>query len=151
MQSLGSHLIVELYECDPVAINDCQFVQQTLDEAVDLSGAKRVQSLIHEFNPHGVSGVIVIEESHFTVHTWPEYGYCALDIFTCGHLINNYSALQHILKQFKAKNYSVSEIKRGLLNLPVKLLHKPQSAKEKQSLINLKNNKEENYEKCVSL
>jgi len=150
MQSLGSHLIVELYECDPVAINDCNFVRRTLEKAVDISGAKRVKSLIHEFNPHGISGVIVIEESHFTVHTWPEYGYCALDIFTCGHLINNYSALQHIVTSFKARNFSVSEIKRGLLNLPVKLLHKPETNSKDLKTVKI-NKEEENYEKCVSL
>jgi len=127
MQSLGNHLIVELYDCDAVLINNVRQVEQVLMTAVELSGAKMVQSVIHEFNPHGVSGVIVIEESHFSVHTWPEYGYCALDIFTCGTLIDSYAALHYMVKAFKANSYSVSEIKRGILNLPVKLHHKPQT------------------------
>ena len=125
MQSLGNHLIVELYECEASLINNVRFVERTLIKAVKVSGAKMVKSVVHEFNPHGISGVIVIEESHFSVHTWPEYGYVALDIFTCGNTIDNYSAL-HLLKEtFQAKSLSVSEIKRGLLDLPVKLLHKP--------------------------
>lgn len=126
VQSLGNHLIIELYECQSDVINDARIVEEKLIEAVRISGANMVQSVIHEFNPHGVSGVIVIEESHFSVHTWPEYGYCALDIFTCGDEIDYYSALQYLKEEFQAKNLSVTEMKRGMLDLPVKLLHKPE-------------------------
>lgn len=125
MQSLGNHLIVEMYDCHSELINDRHSVENAMIEAVRISGAKMVQSVIHQFNPHGISGVIVIEESHFSVHTWPEYGYCALDIFTCGDEIDYYSALQYLKDAFMAKNLSVTEMKRGMLNLPVKLLHKP--------------------------
>lgn len=126
VQSLGNHLIIELYDCHRDVINDAQTVEQKLIEAVKVSGANMVQSVIHEFNPHGISGVIVIEESHFSVHTWPEYGYCALDIFTCGDEIDYHSALQYLKKEFRAGNMSVTELKRGMLDLPVKLLHKPE-------------------------
>jgi S-adenosylmethionine decarboxylase len=113
VQSLGNHLIVELYECHREFINDARAVEDALVKAVDISGAKMVQSVVHEFNPHGISGVVVIEESHFSVHTWPEYGYCALDIFTCGDEIDYYSALHYLKQEFKAKNFSVTEMKRG--------------------------------------
>jgi S-adenosylmethionine decarboxylase len=127
VQSLGNHLIVELYDCREEIINDARSVEKALIEAVRISGAAMVQSVVHEFNPHGISGVIVIEESHFSVHTWPEYGYCALDIFTCGDEIDHYSALQYLKEAFQAQHLSVTEMKRGMLDLPVKLLHKPQS------------------------
>jgi len=127
IQSLGNHLIVELYDCDVTIINDRQRVEQTLVKAVEISGANLVKSVVHEFNPHGISGVVVIEESHFSVHTWPEYGYCALDIFTCGKDINHHAALQYIRDAFCAKHISVSDIKRGILDLPVQLHHKPQT------------------------
>ncbi len=127
VQSLGNHLIVEMYDCNTDLINDAQGVEKSLVEAVEISGANIVQAVVHEFNPHGVSGVVVIEESHFSVHTWPEYGYCALDIFTCGDEIDYYSALQYLKKEFEAQNLSVTEMKRGMLDLPVKLLHKPES------------------------
>lgn len=126
VQSLGNHLIVELYECNSVIINRKRDVEKALQDAVKISGARMVQSVIHEFNPHGISGVIVIEESHFSVHTWPEYGYCALDIFTCGDEIDYHSALNYLKEKFQAANMSVNEIKRGILDLPVKLLHKPE-------------------------
>jgi len=125
LQSLGTHLIVELYDCDVDFINDSRQVESSLLKAADISGATVVQSMIHEFNPHGISGVIVIEESHFSVHTWPEYGYCALDIFTCGSDIDYLSALQYLKDTFAAQSISVNEIKRGVLDLPIKLLHKP--------------------------
>lgn len=127
VQSLGNHLIIELYECHRDVINDAQMVEEKLKEAVRVSGANMVQSVIHEFNPHGISGVVVIEESHFSVHTWPEYGYCALDIFTCGDEIDYHSALQYLKTEFQAQSMSVTELKRGMLDLPVKLLHKPES------------------------
>jgi len=132
VQSLGNHLIIELYDCDHDRINDAKGVEAALIKAVKVSGANMVQSVIHQFNPHGISGVIVIEESHFSVHTWPEYGYCALDIFTCGDEIDYYSALQSLREDFMAQNLSVTEMKRGLLNLPIKLLHKPHTGEEKK-------------------
>jgi S-adenosylmethionine decarboxylase len=136
VQNLGNHLIVEMYDCDSEIINDPRSVEGALVKAVEISGARTVQSVIHEFNPHGVSGVVVIEESHFSVHTWPEYGYCALDIFTCGNEIDYYSALYYLKEIFKAKNFSVSEIKRGILDLPVKLLHKPASCEAQNEKLN---------------
>ena len=125
MQALGRHTIVELYGCDTDLINDHEFVEELMLKAVELSGATIIRPVFHKFNPHGVSGVVVIAESHFSIHTWPEYGYCALDIFTCGDLIDNYAALSHIKEQLKAKSVSVSEVKRGVLNLGVELRHKP--------------------------
>lgn len=130
LQSLGNHLIIELYDCHEGTINDSRMVEGTLVKAVEISGANMVQSVFHQFNPHGISGVVVIEESHFSVHTWPEYGYCALDIFTCGDEIDYYSALQFLKAEFKARNMSVTEMKRGMLDLPVKLLHKPDAGKQ---------------------
>ena len=81
----------------------------------------------HKFSPHGVSGIVVIAESHFSVHTWPEYGYCAVDIFTCGEDIKTDPPLDYLRRNLKADHYSVMEIKRGLLSLPQdEIKHKPQ-------------------------
>jgi S-adenosylmethionine decarboxylase len=126
MKSLGKHLIVELYDCDLDLINDVSQVEKILVEAVAISKATIVQPVFHQFSPHGVSGVVVIAESHFTIHTWPEYGYCALDIFTCGELIDTDTSLEYLKQAFKAGSLSVMEIKRGVLDLPAeKLRHKP--------------------------
>jgi len=125
MQALGRHVIAELYDCDKELINDHEFIEEIMLRAVEVSGATIVKPVFHKFNPHGVSGVVVIAESHFSIHTWPEYGYCALDIFTCGDVIDNYSALTFVKEKLMARGVSVSEVKRGVLNLGVELKHKP--------------------------
>ena len=78
MKSLGNHLIIELYDCKVDIINDLHKVEDILMESVNISGAEIITPVFHKFNPHGVSGVVVIAESHFSIHTWPEYGYCAV-------------------------------------------------------------------------
>ncbi|MBD3388746.1 MAG: S-adenosylmethionine decarboxylase proenzyme [Candidatus Altiarchaeales archaeon] len=126
MKSLGEHILIEFYGCDNSIINDERLIEDKLVESVELSGATIVKPVFHKFSPHGVSGVIVIAESHFSIHTWPEYGYCALDIFTCGDKIKSKKALNYLRKELKAKNISVIQLNRGMLDLPVeKIRHKP--------------------------
>lgn len=126
MKSLGKHLIAELYDCNRDLIARVDKVEQILVDAVKASKATIVAPVFHQFNPHGVSGVIVIAESHFSIHTWPEYGYCALDIFTCGEIIDADTALQFLKEAFQAKSMSIMEIKRGTLDIPEgELKHKP--------------------------
>jgi len=131
MKSLGNHLIIELYDCKAEIINDLHKVEDILMESVNISGAEIITPVFHKFNPHGVSGVIVIAESHFSIHTWPEYGYCAVDIFTCGDTIDSQKALTFMKKAFEAKSISVVETKRGILNLPVeKIKYKPEQVNQ---------------------
>ncbi len=70
----------------------------------------------HEFNPFGISGMVVIAESHLSIHTWPEYGYAAVDIFTCGDVIKPEVAAQFLIERFESKNPSIVEMKRGILS-----------------------------------
>lgn len=128
MNALGKHTIVELYNCDAETINNVELVEDIMLEAVEISGATIVKPVFHKFSPHGVSGMVVVSESHFSIHTWPEYGYCAVDIFTCGDLIDNQKALDVLKRRFLCENISVVEMKRGVLNLGVELRHKPVGA-----------------------
>lgn len=121
MDYLGNHLLVELYDCDSYKLNDLKRLESILEEAVRVSGATALKTSFHQFAPQGVSGVIIIAESHFTIHTWPEYGYAALDIFTCGETINSKKALDYIEKELKVKTVSVTEIKRGNIHFPIKI------------------------------
>ncbi|QCQ23132.1 adenosylmethionine decarboxylase [Desulfoglaeba alkanexedens] len=126
MKSLGKHLIVELYHCDAYRINQVEEVERILVEAVNISKATIVQPVFHQFSPHGVSGVVVIAESHFSIHTWPEFGYCALDIFTCGDQIDSDASLRYIKKELQAESLFVTEMRRGMLDIPTeRLRHKP--------------------------
>ncbi|MBN1277064.1 MAG: adenosylmethionine decarboxylase, partial [Deltaproteobacteria bacterium] len=104
-------------------------VEEIMLEAVRVSGAEIIKPVFHKFKPHGVSGVVVIAESHFSIHTWPEYGYCAVDIFTCGTDVDNESAVKYVREQFGSGSIYVMEVKRGILDVPLqKLRHKPSEA-----------------------
>ena len=84
MKALGQQTSVEYYKCNPEILNDVAAIKRAMRDAARIAGATIVQEAFHLFNPHGVSGVVVIAESHLAIHTWPEYGYAAVDLFTCG-------------------------------------------------------------------
>lgn len=127
MQSLGQQLIVELYGCDRTLLDDPSRLEQILTEAISRSGGTIVKPCFHQFSPHGVTGVVVIAESHVAIHTWPEFGYCALDVFTCGTQVNTDQIFECVRNEFQAQETSVMEVKRGTLVLPPheELRHKP--------------------------
>ena len=123
MQALGRQILVEFYDCDRDVLNQTDTIREILMEGVLRSGATIVSDSFHTFNPHGVSGVIVIAESHVTIHTWPEHGYAAVDIFTCGETIDPWIIQKYLERNFRASNVSSMELKRGLF--PEKVAHKP--------------------------
>ena len=98
MKILGRHLIVEYAECDRSLLNNKSLIEQYMNEAVRKSGATIVRSVFHRYAPQGVSGVVVIAESHISIHTWPEYGYAAVDFFTCGEAADPYKAFEYMKK-----------------------------------------------------
>lgn len=114
MKILGRHLVVELSHCDNDLLNDSDFIERSLNEAVRLSGATKVKSVFHRYNPQGVSGVVVIAESHCSIHTWPEYGYAAVDFFTCGETVDPYKAFESLRTSLRAGETNVKELKRGI-------------------------------------
>ncbi len=127
MKSLGRHLLCEYHGCDRELLNSPGAIRTQLLEAVTLAGATPVQDLVHAFSPHGVTGVVVIAESHFAIHTWPGYGFAAVDLFTCGETVDPWAAFAHLAQALGAASHSVVEIRRGLLPASDghKLPHKP--------------------------
>ena len=115
MHALGKHLLVELQECNPDILNDLKKVGEILVAAAKTAKATVVDSHFHQFSPFGISGVVIIAESHLSVHTWPEYRYAAVDIFTCGEALRPEAAAAWVIKQFHSKQPSIIEIKRGIL------------------------------------
>lgn len=115
MRALGRHLVLELYNCDPEVLNDRDRIEEIMTKAAERAGATIVQKVFHLFNPHGVSGVVVIAESHLAIHTWPEYGYAAVDVFTCGSKVDPWKAYEYIKEQLGAQYHSTMEIYRGEL------------------------------------
>jgi len=116
INGLGRHLLVEYYGCDNKLLNNIKRIRGYMLEAAERCGATIVKDVFHLFNPHGVSGVVVIAESHLAIHTWPEYGYAAVDLFTCGKDVDPWIAFDYLKKRFKAKNITVMELTRGILN-----------------------------------
>ena len=114
--TLGRHLLAEFYDCEPNILNNVSLIERVMTEAAVLAGATIVQQNFHHFSPYGVSGVVVIAESHLAIHTWPEYGYAAVDLFTCGETVDPVIAHDYLKANLHAKTAFYSELKRGLLN-----------------------------------
>ena len=133
LHALGTHLLVDLRGCNIEAIKDLEFVKNSKIGAAKEAAATIVDVSFHEFNPFGISGMVVIAESHLSIHTWPEYGFAAVDIFTCGDLIKPEIAAQYLIERFGSQNPSVVEMKRGIISLfnNEKLPHKAEAKKEK--------------------
>ncbi len=114
--ALGNHILVEFMNCEPHIMNDVAAIERDMVGAAQKAGATVINSTFHHFSPYGVSGVVVIQESHLAIHTWPEYGYAAVDLFTCGEM-NAWISFDHLKECFGAKSYSALEMKRGSVNL----------------------------------
>lgn len=117
MESLGRHLILEMWDCDDNVINDVDKIRELLNAAAKDAGAIVIKSFSHKFSPFGVTGVALLAESHISIHTWPEEGYVAVDIFTCGTAANPQLAVQRLLVELKPKNSTSIELKRGSLQM----------------------------------
>ena len=125
MYALGAHLLVELKDCNPAMLRSLEEVRDALVSAAREAKATIVDISFHEFSPFGISGMVVIAESHLSIHTWPEYGYAAVDIFTCGDVIKPEVAAAYLIDRFESKSPSIVEMKRGILSHEnVKLPHK---------------------------
>jgi S-adenosylmethionine decarboxylase len=126
VHALGRHLLLELFDCDPDAINSLDIVKAAMVEAAKKAQATIVDVVFHEFNPFGISGVVVIAESHLAIHTWPEYRYAAVDVFSCGDTLQPQVAVEHLVEQLGAARTSVVELQRGVfLQAPNPTLQKP--------------------------
>lgn len=136
MKALGRQILAEFFYCDSQILNSIDAVKMFMQEAAAISQAHIVQSIFHLFNPHGVSGVVVIAESHFAIHTWPEYGYAAVDLFTCGEQVDPWKAFEFLKESFKASKVITMEIKRGQLDVKgTELPYKPPIIDAKEDIV----------------
>lgn len=115
MQSLGRHVLAEVYGCQFEVLNDINQVEDIMINAALEAGAEIREFVFHKFSPQGVSGVVVISESHLAIHTWPELGYAAVDVFTCGEKVNPWDACNYLADMFGAEYVNASEVKRGIM------------------------------------
>lgn len=117
MRSLGNQIVAEFYSCDEKLLNDVEFVRDAMTAAANKAGAHIVAQTFHHFSPHGVSGAVIIAESHLAIHTWPEYGYAAVDLFTCGDTVSAERALLYLRDALRAEQVSTVEIHRGQIDM----------------------------------
>jgi S-adenosylmethionine decarboxylase len=114
MKILGRHLLAELSECGSTLLNDLPQLEKVMKEAARLSGATVVDAVFHRYNPQGLSGLVIIAESHLSIHTWPEYNYAAVDCFTCGTNTDPWKALDYLVDKLECRSVKVQDLNRGL-------------------------------------
>lgn len=111
--ALGRHVLAELHGCKVSILNDIEKVERIMINAALKAGAEVRECVFHKFSPQGVSGVVVISESHLAIHTWPELGYAAVDVFTCGSKCDPWDACNYLTEKFEAGNITATELPRG--------------------------------------
>ncbi|MBF0386730.1 MAG: adenosylmethionine decarboxylase [Candidatus Omnitrophica bacterium] len=110
--SFGKHYLVEFSGCPAEKVSCIADIREPFLEAARLSGATILESFFHQFEPRGVTGMIFIAESHFSLHTWPEAGYVAFDILTCGVMFPE-RAIEHLKQSFQAAHVDIRVFTRG--------------------------------------
>ena len=113
MTVLGTQILADLHGCDTAALADVDGIRRHMLEAARRAGATIVAECFHRWSPEGVSGVVVIAESHLAVHTWPERGYAAIDFFTCSGAIGAEAGLAYLREALRARSHSTRTIPRG--------------------------------------
>jgi S-adenosylmethionine decarboxylase len=109
----GSQVVLDLYDCETDRLDDVAWVKATLVNAARAAGATIVQTVFHKFAPWGISGVVVIAESHLAIHIWPENRYAAIDVFTCGENVRMDVASALLIREFRSKRPVQRRFTRG--------------------------------------
>jgi S-adenosylmethionine decarboxylase proenzyme len=114
----GTQAIIDLYSCSTEYLDDIRWIEKKMIRAATLAGGSIVRSEFHQFSPWGISGVVIIAESHIAIHTWPEYRFAAIDIFTCSEDLKLQKAYDYLIDAFRTGEYEITTFKRGtrLLN-----------------------------------
>ncbi len=110
----GVHYIVELCGCDAAKLDNIEFIKECLLSAAKKANATVLGHKFHKFCPQGVSGIVLVAESHISIHTWPEHNYASVDIYTCGSETLPYRAVKEIRNLLGSKNIKVMRIERGI-------------------------------------
>ena len=111
---LGVHIIMELSGCQADFLDNIEKIKELMIKAAIIANAHIKEAVFHKFNPIGVSGVVVIAESHISIHTWPEFGYAAVDIYTCGENTDPWKACNVISEGLKAQSVFITQVDRGI-------------------------------------
>ena len=113
MSALGRHRIVDYWGCDFSKLDDLDRITKMFDEGLKLSGASVIDVIMHKFSPQGVTGIAAIAESHVSIHTWPELGYAAIDVFSCGTSMDVDLLLSHFESYLAPSEIETRDFNRG--------------------------------------
>lgn len=126
MSTIGSHFILEMYDCPAEVIDDLATVREAVRQAAIEARSTLLQLSAHRFQPQGVTALGLLAESHLSVHTWPELGYAAADVFTCGEQAEPRSACEYLARALRAGRHEIREIPRGMQAPAQRPLREPQ-------------------------
>lgn len=112
---LGRHVLCEAFECDSDYLNDEERIRQILSEAAKVAKTELRDLMIETFTPYGITAVAIVSESHLSIHTWPELGYAAIDVFTCGDQSDPVAAAEYIAQELDSTFVTQNEMKRGVI------------------------------------
>jgi S-adenosylmethionine decarboxylase len=115
LAALGKQVLIELKDCNAELLNDTEYLRTLLNDVARSIGATVIKDSFYQFTPQGISGVVIIAESHISIHTWPEFSFAAIDVFTCGDVIEPKDAVKPMADRLKAKSVTYIELKRGVL------------------------------------
>ncbi len=123
METRGTHIVCELSGCSYELLTDVARVRRIMESAAREAKAEILNVTFHRFEPQGVSGVVVIAESHMSIHTWPEFGYAAVDFYTCGDHTDPRRACEYAAQRLGAKSMLTTEVKRGIASTNGRYTH----------------------------
>jgi S-adenosylmethionine decarboxylase len=112
-EPVGVHYILEIYECPSAVLNNLTYIMESLRGAVKVAGATLLNEVSHQFSPQGVTALMLLAESHISIHTWPESGYAAIDVFTCGSHTMPDMACAHLVDKLQAKRHLLFKMPRN--------------------------------------
>jgi S-adenosylmethionine decarboxylase len=116
MKAIGRHIILEMWGCQN--LDSVETAEQALREMVDALDVNLLDLKVYPFSPIGVTGMAIVSESHLVIHTWPEHGYAAVDVFTCGAPRDPQEAVTVLRRLYRPEHIGVMEINRGQMDLP---------------------------------
>jgi S-adenosylmethionine decarboxylase len=114
LKALGRHIVCELSGCHPPLLSDIDGIASMMIAAAKAARATIMESAFHRFEPQGVSGTVILAESHLSIHTWPEKGYAAMDFYTCGDHTDPWLACEYAAQTLQAKSVLTTEFRRGI-------------------------------------
>ena len=112
--SFGKHILAEYLECECTYLDSEGAIRNLMLEAASKIGATIVGDIFHHFSPQGVTGVVVIAESHLAIHTWPEFRYASVDLFTCGNRVDPWIGFEYLKEELRSRKWVSKEIIRGI-------------------------------------